>query len=36
MDKDIFVSYSRRNQDICRTLVAALARTEQDTWVDWE
>lgn len=36
MDKDIFVSYSRRNQEICRSLVAALARTENDTWVDWE
>lgn len=36
MNKDIFVSYSRRNQEICRKLVAALARTERDTWVDWE
>ena len=36
MDKDIFVTYSRRNQETCRKLVAALARTESDTWVDWE
>lgn len=36
MDKDIFVSYSRRNQAVCRQLVAALARTESDTWVDWD
>ncbi|MCU0464210.1 MAG: TIR domain-containing protein [Anaerolineae bacterium] len=36
MGKDIFVSYSRRNQAVCRSLVAALARTESDTWVDWE
>jgi WD40 repeat protein len=36
MDKDIFVSYSRRNQAVCQQLVAALARSESDTWVDWE
>lgn len=33
---DVFVSYSRSDQEFVRALVAALAAQEKKAWVDWE
>ena len=33
---DVFVSYSRRDQEFVRRLHAALSERGKDAWVDWE
>ena len=33
---DVFISYSRKDQDFVRRLHEALAGQGRDTWVDWE
>jgi TIR domain len=33
---DVFISYSRRDTELVRSLHARLARSERDAWVDWE
>ena len=33
---DVFISYSRRDEDFVRRLAAALEAREKDVWVDWE
>ena len=33
---DVFISYSRRDQDFVRRIHEALASHDRDTWVDWE
>jgi WD40 repeat protein len=33
---DVFISYSRSDQEFVRALVAALAGQEKKAWVDWE
>jgi WD40 repeat protein len=33
---DVFVSYSRKDQDFVHRLVAALEAREKDVWVDWD
>lgn len=33
---DVFISYSRRDEDFVRKLHTALAVAERDVWIDWE
>ena len=33
---DVFISYSRKNNDFARRLIDRLALKGKDTWVDWE
>jgi hypothetical protein len=35
-DPDLFISYSRRDQDFVRRLYEALAANGRQSWVDWE
>ncbi|NET35192.1 MAG: TIR domain-containing protein [Cyanothece sp. SIO1E1] len=35
-DYDLFISYSRRNQEFVRRLHQALAQARQNVWIDWE
>lgn len=35
-NRDIFISYSRRDQTFVRDLYAALTQAGQEVWVDWE
>lgn len=33
---DVFISYSRKDQEFVRFLHQALVKSQRDTWVDWE
>ena len=33
---DVFISYSRKNDDFAKRLTNALKRDERDVWIDWE
>ncbi|MDJ0702319.1 MAG: CHASE2 domain-containing protein [Leptolyngbyaceae cyanobacterium MO_188.B28] len=35
-DKDVFISYSRRDKEFVQTLHEALVKSKYETWVDWE
>ena len=36
LEKDIFISYSRRDKEFVQTLNKALIQSKYETWVDWE